>query len=567
MVNLHPYPIFKINFNSFPQINYEPIANNTYRYVIQYPHMSTKNFFVTLFFSVIAFFAVGGQMHAEAAASDNVFGEAWSNNTGWISFNNCVSPVSCSGTNYGVNMDNSTGNLSGAAWSDNIGWISFNATSGCPVVGCTTQPKVNLTTGAFTGWARAVTYGGGWDGWIALNATDVGQAGWGWQANMTTGNITGTAWGDLVNGWIASISMRIDLSGGGPAFAIIATSGANGSISPAGSVSVPVGNNITFNFTPNPGYRVNGVTVDGSPVAVAGSYTFTNVQADHTIHVTFIASSATYTITACGGMTGGNISPPGTTIVVTSGSKTYTISPNSGYITSTLTVDGVGVAVVPSYNFINVTANHTICATFTPSAATYTISASAGANGAVTPPGVTTVASGASQLYTITPNAGYSTATLTVDGNTEAVVSQYNFSSVQANHTIAATFIPTTPGGPYTITSSSGPNGMVTPVGAVSVPAGNSSTFNITPDAGYSISTLIVDGSPVPIAPSYRFNNVNSNHTIHATFMLGGPTGDPQCSDTIDNDGDGLIDYPLDPGCTSLLDNSEKNTNVIYIER
>ena len=40
-----------------------------------------------------------------------------------------------------------------------------------------------------------------------------------------------------------------------------------------------------------------------------------------------------------------------------------------------------------------------------------------------------------------------------------------------------------------------------------------------------------------------------------------GPGGRPQCSDGIDNDGDGKVDFPSDPGCSSPSDNSEVDTS------
>ena len=55
-------------------------------------------------------------------------------------------------------------------------------------------------------------------------------------------------------------------------------------------------------------------------------------------------------------------------------------------------------------------------------------------------PGTSTVNYGGSQTFTITPNTGYSIASLTVDGSAVAVASSYTFSNVQATHTITATF-------------------------------------------------------------------------------------------------------------------------------
>ena len=68
---------------------------------------------------------------------------------------------------------------------------------------------------------------------------------------------------------------------------VTASAGANGSIDPSGAVTVSHGADQTFTFTPAANYHVSDVTVDGSPVALASSYTFTTVTANHTIDVQF----------------------------------------------------------------------------------------------------------------------------------------------------------------------------------------------------------------------------------------------------------------------------------------
>lgn len=70
-------------------------------------------------------------------------------------------------------------------------------------------------------------------------------------------------------------------------YIIEATAGPNGSITPSGKVSVDAGSDQTFTFMPDDGYTVAEVRVDDEVVAPSSSYTFKNVQADHTIHVTF----------------------------------------------------------------------------------------------------------------------------------------------------------------------------------------------------------------------------------------------------------------------------------------
>ena len=70
----------------------------------------------------------------------------------------------------------------------------------------------------------------------------------------------------------------------------------------------------------------------------------------------------------------------------------------------------------------------------------YTIAASSGANGTITPSGTVSVNSGASQTFIITPNYGYYISSITVDGNSPGTNNTYTFSNVTAGHTISATF-------------------------------------------------------------------------------------------------------------------------------
>lgn len=76
-------------------------------------------------------------------------------------------------------------------------------------------------------------------------------------------------------------------------YTIKASSGANGSIDPAGSVKVAAGTDKTFTITANAGYHIGDVTVDGVSKGAVSSYTFENVQANHTISVTFDRNTTT----------------------------------------------------------------------------------------------------------------------------------------------------------------------------------------------------------------------------------------------------------------------------------
>ena len=135
----------------------------------------------------------------QAGAGDNVFGWAWSENIGWLSFNNTTGGGS---TDYGVNID-SGGLFSGYAWSENIGWLSFNQAelAGCPSGAC--RAEMDTATGQVSGWARALAYGDGWDGWISLRGTNYGVSVDPNPASPTYQEFFGWAWGNTVVGWLS----------------------------------------------------------------------------------------------------------------------------------------------------------------------------------------------------------------------------------------------------------------------------------------------------------------------------------------------------------------------------
>ena len=83
--------------------------------------------------------------------------------------------------------------------------------------------------------------------------------------------------------------------GGGSGYSyytIEATAGAGGSISPSGSVSVREGGDQTFTITPDKGYAVSNVKIDGKSIGAVKSYTFENVSRTHTIEVIFVKGTA-----------------------------------------------------------------------------------------------------------------------------------------------------------------------------------------------------------------------------------------------------------------------------------
>jgi hypothetical protein len=121
---------------------------------------------------------------------------------------------------------------------------------------------------------------------------------------------------------------------------------------------VPQGGKITYTITPNTGYIIKNIKIDGvDQDSVFTTYTFKNVRADHTITATF--ALATYTITASASA-GGSITPSGNVSVKGGKSQAFQFTADAGYEVNNVIVDGSGIGAVTSYTFYNVLADHTI---------------------------------------------------------------------------------------------------------------------------------------------------------------------------------------------------------------
>ena len=145
-------------------------------------------------------------------------------------------------------------------------------------------------------------------------------------------------------------------------YTIIASAGANGSISPDGVTTVDAGTSRTFTLTPESGYEIIQLLVDGESVGTPSSYTFSNIISSHTISAAF-GLSGNYTIFATAGNYG-SISPEGAVSVAPGGDQTFTITADPGYEVDDVLVDGGPIGAVTSYEFAGISANHTINAQF-----------------------------------------------------------------------------------------------------------------------------------------------------------------------------------------------------------
>lgn len=92
----------------------------------------------------------------------------------------------------------------------------------------------------------------------------------------------------------------------------------------------------------------------------------------------------------------------------------------------------------------------------------------------------------------------------------------------------------------YIIEATTGGNGSISPAGATTIREGSDQTYTITPDKGYAIAKVLVDGSSVGAVTTYTFKNVQGNHTIQVVFMKA--NGNPQTGVSVDAPEDGILE-------------------------
>ena len=149
---------------------------------------------------------------------------------------------------------------------------------------------------------------------------------------------------------------------------------------------------------------------------------------------------------------------------------------------------------------------------------------------------------------------------LTNTGTINGTVTVEEIVIVDNSGTITGDIVSATPDkDPNTITATAGPNGSISPSGAVVVPAGQAQTFTITPDTGYDIQDVLVDGVSIGARTSVTFMSAIKDHTITASFVRNNFT-EPQYYPDYDED----VDY-LPPAEDEEAEEAPEETQDLYM--
>jgi uncharacterized delta-60 repeat protein len=286
----------------------------------------------------------------------------------------------------------------------------------------------------------------------------------------------------------------------------------DGTISPSGIITMYWGLDTTFTITPNLGYHIDSVVVDGVNQGAISNYTFFAIINHHTIIAYFGINTYTITATAIGN---GTISPSGTVIVNYGSDTTFYIAPNPGYHLDSLIMDGINHgADSTSFRFEDISDNHAIDAYF--SINYYNLTVNIIGNGSVVK-NPDTLAYAYDAWVSLTANAGKAgwhfmawSDSLTGSNNPDSIL-------INSDKVVTATFAIDT----FTINATATSGGTILPSGIITMIYGDDTTFIITPDIGHHLDSLIVDGTNHGSdSTSFRFEDISANHTIGAYFSI-----------------------------------------------
>jgi hypothetical protein len=269
-----------------------------------------------------------------------------------------------------------------------------------------------------------------------------------------------------------------------------------GVASVSGSGTYLFGQTVSLTATLAEGYDFS-VWTSSNPAVVASGNVAQYSFAMPARSVGFTANAAIIQLTiSIRETTNGSISPATTQTVSYGNDLLLEVEADYGYELKELLLNGLDVANLVEdgkYTIEDVKQNYIVVASF--DLVKHTITATSNFGGEVGPEGTTFVTHGEMQNYVFSPSKGYRVKDVKIYGVSVGSVNSYLFENVLTNQTVEVEFEKLV----FTIEVVCGDNGSVGPNGLVNVEYGNSKTFTITPNDGYGILTVELNGESLDI--------------------------------------------------------------------
>ncbi len=340
-----------------------------------------------------------------------------------------------------------------------------------------------------------------------------------------------------------------------------------GTVEPSGKQKVNSLSELKIEINPNIGWKVGTVTVDGKDIEYdnSGKLTFKPDLfgfSSHNIYVEFVQSSDRLLTVEIEGKGIVNLE---TGYYADGSVQKLLVEPREGYVLDDIVIDGISFGTL---NVLDITmdSDHSVKVIFREaidSDILVSISVdiqvetniTAAPFGTISPSGNVKVKYGGDLTIFISLNDGYVLDDVIVNNSSKGPVTSYTIMDITESVSVSITIHDRTSFNTFTITATASSGGKITPSGTVTVDAGSDIRFTISPNAGYAISSLTVDGKTVSASTDYTFIDVNENHTIHASFRFVSPDPTPPTPSG---------PTPSDPVLTSIKVIVGNNAKTVY---
>ncbi len=304
--------------------------------------------------------------------------------------------------------------------------------------------------------------------------------------------------------------------------------GSSSTTSPSGTKTYAAGTVVPILATADSGYLFSSWSSTGAISIDSSTSASTNarINGEGSIIANFIVPQPTqnYPVTFNLGTGGASMSPSGTQTYAGGSAVTISAAAASGYQFHSWTSTGAISfdSATSSSTIVHINSAGSVTANFvaTETGQNYQVTFNLGAGGlSINPTGTQTYAAGSTVAISTIPASGYKFAGWTSAGTISfdsAALASTN-AHISSDGTITANFALDQ----VHITATAGANGVISPSGLVAVNRGADQTFTITPNSGYVVASLMVDGVSAGYGQSYTFTAVTADHTIAVTFAQG----------------------------------------------
>lgn len=366
------------------------------------------------------------------------------------------------------------------------------------------------------------------------------------------------------NNHFAGTDAEVTVGKGAPLADCTITFDGNGGSGSMGPVTVKAGANYILpacGFTAPTDQEFKAWEIGGTEYKVGDSYTVDRNTEIKALWENSVITPTTYTVTVSNDGNGTGTASPSTAAAGTT--ITLTATPNKGYHFKEWQVMSGGVTIRDD-KFLMPNDNVEVKAVFeedVPAPTEYTITYDLAGGTAEGNPDTYTIETRTFTLknptksgYTFT---GWSGTGLTGENNLTVTIEKGS----TGNRTYTAHWRYNGSGHSYsyyTIKATAGAGGSISPSGNVSVREGRDQTFTITPDKGYAVANVKIDGKSIGAVKSYTFENVSRTHTIEVIFMKA--NGNPQTGVFVDvatgSYYEDAVDWAVENGITKGTDDT-----------